>query len=360
MTPKANRPRVLVVVSTTKRRGAETEGMNTADGLRTRGFPVELAALHPGDHSEQLPITTLGPTPLSPATLRALRAAAKRADIVIAYGSSTLPACAIALLGTRIPFVYRSIGDPGQWVRGRAHQERTGLLMRRARHVAAIWPAAADSIHRLYRVPSTRLSVIPNARDAEYFQPPDPAQRRAAREQFDVRQDGNCIALVGALADEKQLDLALRAVAPVPEAVVLVAGDGPNRAALETLAHALLPGRVRFLGTVADVRPILHAADAIVLTSRTEGLPGALIEAGLCGVPAVAVDVGGVGEIVIDGRTGRLLPTPDVEAITQAIVDVLARRAELGAEARIVCAQRFDTASTLDHWEHLLTTIAGD
>ena len=170
----------------------------------------------------------------------------------------------------------------------------------------------------------------------------------------------NCIAVLGALADEKQLDLALRAVAPIPEAVVLVAGDGPNRAAIETLAHALLPGRVRFLGTVADVRPILHAADAIVVTSRTEGLPGALIEAGLCGVPAVAVDVGGVGEIVIDGRTGRLLPTPDVEAITQAIVDVLARRAELGAEARIVCEQRFDTASTLDRWEHLLTTIAVD
>ena len=353
-----NHPSVLVVVSTTNRRGAETEGAAVGEGLRARGFRVELSALHRGTQAELLPIATLGPTALSPRTLRALRHAAKRADVVIAYGSSTLPACAVALLGTRIPFVYRSIGDPGQWVRGRAHQERTGLLMRRARHVATIWPAAGDSIHRLYRVPSTSLSVIPNARDSEHFQPPDPAHRQAARESFDVRPDDRCIALIGALADEKRLDIAFRAIAPMPETVVLVAGEGPRRHELEALAAELLPDQVRFLGTLGDVRPVLHAADAIVLTSRTEGLPGALIEAGLCGVPAVATDVGGVGEIVIDGQTGRLVNGHDVPTITAAILDVLSRRAQLGAEARIVCAQKFASERALALWADLLTKIA--
>ena len=351
-------PRVLFVLTSTNRRGAEIEGLGVADGLRRRGLDVHAAALAAGTHKGQLSVRVLGPSARSLQTLRLLRREARSVDVVVAYGSSTLPACAIALLGTGVPFVYRSIGDPGQWVRGRLHRARTALLMRRTTHVAALWPGAADSIRRLYRLPAERVSVVTNARDSRALRPATADERAAARTQFGIDGDAQCVALIGALSEEKQLDVALQAIAHVPGLQVLIAGDGPRRHALESLAEAILAGRYRFLGAVEDIGTVLHAVEAIVLTSRTEGLPGALIEAGLCGIPAVSTDVGGVREIVEDGATGRLVPIGDIAATAAAVTAVLERRIEIGTAARLRCAERFDTARALDQWEALLRGLA--
>ena len=351
-------PRVLFVLTSTNRRGAEIEGLGVADGLRERGLDVHAAALAVGAHKGQLPVRVLGPSARSLQTLRALRREARSVDVVVAYGSSTLPACAIALIGTRVPFVYRSIGDPGQWVRGGLHRARTASLMRRAVHVAALWPGAADSIRRLYRLPADRVSVVTNARDSYALRPATADERAAARTQFGIDGDAPCVAIIGALSEEKQLDVALQAIAHMPGLQVLIAGEGPRRHALESLAETILAGRYRFLGAVNDIGAVLHAVDAIVLTSRTEGLPGALIEAGLCGIPAVSTDVGGVREIVEDGETGRLVPIGDVAATAAALAAVLERGVEMGTAARLRCAQRFDTERALDQWEALLRGLA--
>ena len=355
--PRA-RPRVLFVLTSTNRRGAEIEGLGVADGLRLRGLDVHAAALALGANKGQLPVRVLGPSARSLRTLRALRREARSVDVVVAYGSSTLPACAIALFGARVPFVYRSIGDPGQWVRGRLHRARTALLMRRAVHVAALWPGAADSIRRLYRLPDKRVSVVTNARDSRELRPATTHERTAARTQFGIDPDAPCVAVIGALSEEKQLDVALHAIARVPVLQVLIAGEGPRRHTLESLAEAILAGRYRFLGAVDDIGAVLHAVDAIVLTSRTEGLPGALIEGGLCGIAAVSTDVGGVCEIVEDGVTGRLVPIGDIAATAEALAAVLERSVEMGTAARLRCAQRFDTERALDQWEALLRGLA--
>jgi glycosyltransferase involved in cell wall biosynthesis len=113
---------------------------------------------------------------------------------------------------------------------------------------------------------------------------------------------------------------------------------------------------VQFLGTVADIVAVLHATDVIALTSRTEGLPGSLIEAGLCGVPAVATDVGGVRDIVVDRVTGRVVPVGDVDEIVRALSFVFERRAELGSAARDHCVRHFGVDVALDAWEALLRT----
>ena len=107
-----DRTRALFVVSSTNRRGAEIQAMTIATGLATRGFDIRTAALTAGTHGDQLDVPTLGPTARSLPTLRALRRGAHDVDVVVAYGSSTLPACALALFGTGVPFVYRNIGDP--------------------------------------------------------------------------------------------------------------------------------------------------------------------------------------------------------------------------------------------------------
>ena len=353
-----DRPRALFVLSSTNRRGAEIQAMTIATGLANRGFDIRTAALAPGTHGDQLDVPTLGPTARSLATLRALRRGAHDVDVVVAYGSSTLPACALALFGTGVPFVYRNIGDPGDWVRGRIHQARTGVLMRRAAHVAALWPGAAESITKLYGVRPAHVSVISNARDSQGWNVPNDDERSAARARFAIPSEASCVALIGALAEEKQFDVALRAIARLPATYVVVAGDGPSRQQLEELSQTELPDRVQFLGQIADVRVVLHAADVVVLSSRTEGLPGILIEAAYCGVPAVATDVGGVREIIDDSQTGRVVAAGDVESLAKAIIEVLGRRDQMGRAARERCIDRFDIGPALAKWEALLRTVS--
>ena len=98
------------------------------------------------------------------------------------------------------------------------------------------------------------------------------------------------IAFIGTLSGEKRIDLAIAAIAKLPDHVLVVAGDGPLRHEAERQAAAEAPGRVMFLGEVRDVIPILHAVDAVVITSEAEGMPGVAIEAALCGLPVVATD----------------------------------------------------------------------
>jgi glycosyltransferase involved in cell wall biosynthesis len=95
--------------------------------------------------------------------------------------------------------------------------------------------------------------------------------------------------------------------------------------------------RCRFLGHRDDVPAVLAAADVFVLPSRSEASPNSVIEAMAAGLPVVATSVGGIPELVTDGRTGRLVPPGDPSALAQALVDLLdhpGHAAELGRAAR--------------------------
>ena len=141
-----------------------------------------------------------------------------------------------------------------------------------------------------------------------------PERREAARESFGIG-DELTVALVGALSEEKRPELAVAAVALIDGVHLLVAGDGPLRTEIATRGITDAPGRVHVLGALADPSPVYDAADVLVLPSRTEGLPGVLIEAGLRGLPCVATDVGYVSDIVVDGETGVLVPSGDPAAL---------------------------------------------
>jgi glycosyltransferase involved in cell wall biosynthesis len=149
-------------------------------------------------------------------------------------------------------------------------------------------------------------------------------------------------------------------VAAAPDARLLVVGDGPERARLQQqVAHQGLGEHVLLLGGRADVARLLRASTLAVLPSLTEALPTSLIEAAACGLPVVATDVGGVGEVVQHGRTGILVPPGDTGAFARAVVNVLGdpdRRARMGAVARDVAEDRFD----LHQWASRLRDLYED
>ena len=153
--------------------------------------------------------------------------------------------------------------------------------------------------------------------------------------------------MVGRLAPPKRPDLAVRALAAVrariPEAELLVVGDGALRPDAERLASGLgLRGSVRFLGHRDDVPELLAEAECALLASDYEGCPLAVVEALAAGVPVVATDAGGIRELVRDGHTGAVT-APDVDSLAAALEAVLAdpaRAVELGAEGRREAASR--------------------
>ncbi|MER6399793.1 glycosyltransferase family 4 protein [Kitasatospora sp. NPDC001603] len=357
------RPRILHVITDPRRRGAQNLARDLHRELRRRGQASALRALapHPDaapDAPDTLATTVLGRARLHPATLLALRAAARTADVVVAHGSATLPACALALAGTRTPFVYVSIGDPRHWTASPLRRLRTGALLHRAAAVTALADEARTLLQERFRLPAGKVRTIPNARAADGYPPAgSECERRAARQALGLPAEGLLVAWIGAIAPEKRLDLALDALDRLPDVRLAVAGDGPQRAALERHPAA---ARAQFLGTLADPAPLYRAADALLLTSDSEGVPGVLIESALAGLPAVATDVGWVRSVVRDGATGALVPPGDPVALAEALAKVLAGdRTALGAAAREHVLAHCELGVVADAWQRLLTDLCG-
>ncbi|MEU8515311.1 glycosyltransferase family 4 protein [Kitasatospora sp. NPDC048722] len=330
--------------------------------------PASLPSQHslPSQYSQHSPFapdapgartaTVLGPGRLRPSTLLALRSAARAADVVLAHGSDTLAACALALAGTRTPFVYVSVGHPRYWTGTALRRVRGSTLLHRAAAVTTLTDEARTVLEEHFRLPDGKVRVIPNSRAAESYPPAEGKdERRAARHALGLPVDVLLVAWIGAIAPEKRLDLALDVLDRLPDVRLAVAGDGPLR---EVLARHPAAARAHFLGALPDPVPLYRAADAVLLTSDNEGVPGALIEAALAGVPAVATDVGWVREVVRDGATGALVAPGDPLALAEALAKVLAcNRAGLGAAAREHALAHFELGAVVDAWQRLVAEV---
>ncbi len=325
-----------------------------AAGLVERGRSVESVAL--ADEGAGLEVPALGASRLGLPTLRRLRRRMEDDRIVVGFGSSTLPACAAAGLGTHSHFVYRSIGEPLYWCNTPARRWRTSLALRRAQRVVALWDGAAASFRDVLGVAADKLTTIPNCVDDARFTPADGARREAARTRFGLRRKASTVLYLGSLTAEKRVGLAIAAVGRVEDAQLLIAGDGPLRDELEKEA-AVLDGRCKFAGVV-DAEDALAAADVLVLPSLSEGMPAAVLEAAFAGVPAVVTDVGALGEIVRDGHSGRVLPVAlDATVLGAALGEVLEVAEPYGAAARAHCTGRYDLETVTATWVGFLDNL---
>lgn len=191
-----------------------------------------------------------------------------------------------------------------------------------------------------------RVRVIYNGVDVQRFgQPHDGA---AKRRELDIPADAWVIGLVANLRPQKNHEALLRALAEllpaVPEAWLVLVGEGERREQLETLAGALgVRDRVRFLGARLDVAELYSVFDVYCLPSHFEGMPLSVFEAMSAGKPVVATRVLGIREFIADGQTGLLVPPDDPAALAQALLR-LRRDAALGqrlaSSARTYAAAR--------------------
>jgi len=220
------------------------------------------------------------------------------------------------------------------------------LIVEAARHadgVIAVCQALKDELVAL-GVPADRVSVLRNGVDLELFQPRD---RLALRKAMAV--DGFTLVSVGHLIERKGHHHAIEALTGLPDATLLIAGDGPERSALEALAARIgVAGRVRFLGVLAQsaLCDVYNCADALVLASSREGWANVLLEAMACGTPVIASAVWGTPEVVASPDAGRLMPSLDANGVVEAATALRGALPERAATRKY--AEGFDWQSTTD------------
>jgi glycosyltransferase involved in cell wall biosynthesis len=297
--------------------GAERVLVRLAHGAAERGDTVavvardgELAAeLPPGTARFELPLIERRPRNVLAAVRavdRALRAF--RPDVVHAHNPAVGLATGLAALrGRRARGLVSVHGVPDE---DYAHAARA--LGFAGLPVVACGPGIATGLAEAGR---PARETVPNG--------VGPAPAPADRASLGIA--GPLLVTVGRLTPAKNQALAVRGLAEVPGATLLVVGDGPERPAVEAAAHAAgVAGRVVFTGARADARALTGAADVVVIPSRSEGLPLAALEALAAGRPIVATAVRGLRDLLEDGRTALLVPPGDEAALAAAVRRLLA------------------------------------
>lgn len=356
--------RILNLLNSSHRRGAEAFAVDLAEALAALGADVHSAALTGGPANSSYDIDVLGHgRAASTRALARLLGRSRNSDVVVGHGGRTLITGAVAQKLSGRPFVYRVIGEPLAWAGSGAsfRRARVGMALRSADAVVGYVDAQTADLAQQFGVAPTRVHVIPKGIKLDAFSPVDENERLRARRALGL--DGAplsapLVAYVGALTAQKNVEQVIRSVALVPDARLVVVGAGPHEPVLRTLTEQV-SAEVIFTGAVRDPRSIYAAADVVALTSRTEGVPTVLLEAALMGLPVVASRVGGIPETVLEGRSGLLVDLDDDVGTADAISFALDCKAELGEAARSHGLETWDIRIVAEQWLQLLTRLSG-
>lgn len=349
--------RILHLVAANHRRGAETFAVELAEHHRSAGHDVRVMAVADSGVEEPLSVEVAAQSRFDPRGFARVLSAARWSEVVVSFGSSSLAVGSIAARLSRRPFVYRNIGDPSVWGQARWSNIRVGAPVRSAARVVALYPHAAETLVRLYNPDPSVFRVIPRGVPEGRFQPATEAERLAARAELELDADRRWVAYVGALSSEKDPLLAVDALDHTRADVGLVIAGGGHLYEEVALRAQAFGDRVRMLGAIADVRPVYAASDALVLPSRTEGIPGAAVEAGLCGLPVVTFGVGGIPSVVLDGTTGTIVRDRDPQAFAAGIDQALEHRDTYGPPARAHCLEHFSMQSVGARWGEVIDEL---
>jgi glycosyltransferase involved in cell wall biosynthesis len=206
--------------------------------------------------------------------------------------------------------------------------------------------------------PGGAVTVIGNGVDPALFRPGSPAERAAARAAMGVAEGEVVAVMIGRMVAEKGYPELFAALSATPGLTLACIGtrlesdhEGAVDAALAAAqADPATAARLKLLGYRTDVAALLRGADLFVLPSHREGMPRAIIEAMMTGLPVVATDIRGAREQVIDGETGLLVPVKDEGALAAALGRLVAEpalRTRMGEASLARARQDYDEAKVI-------------
>lgn len=331
---------------------------HTIVAMDNRTDARELLAAHLDVHFAPAPpkAGTLATVPRMRTLLRELSP-----DLVLTYNFGAIDSVVAArLLGLRV--LHHEDGflpDEAQGLKLRRSWMRR-LCLRGDVDVVVISANLQRIASERWGLAERRLHFVPNGIEFERFEPRDGGS--ALRASLGIPESALLVGAVGHLRPEKNVPRLLRAVAAcaaVHDVHVLLLGDGPERSRLEELARAPeLLGRVHFAGYQSDPRAHYRAMDVFALTSDTEQMPMALLEAMASALPVVATDVGDVRAMLPESARDCVVRLgPDCEAGLSTALGKLAcdasLRSRLGAAGRAQVSERFSFAAMAGRYEAL-------
>ena len=323
--------RVLLVDLETEWRGGQNQALLLLKGLRDRGHAAELvaadtSALGVRAGAAGIPVHSSSRGFFRVPAARKIRTLLRSGnfDLVHANEAHAVTAAWMGLWqrrnASRVPFVIsRRVGYP---------IGKSALAQARYRAAARIVAISRWSAERVLRsgIPADKVTIVYEGVELPALLS---AQRRAeARSRFGVAPHEPLLGCVGALSPDKGQEWLIRALAELrkkfPSAKLLLAGTGPCRERLQTLAREAGVGdAVIFAGFISDVESVYAALDVFLLPSFFEALSNALMSAMAYAIPSIAFDVGGPAEIIEDGKSGLLVEPANTDALCAAIAKIL-------------------------------------
>jgi glycosyltransferase involved in cell wall biosynthesis/O-antigen/teichoic acid export membrane protein len=256
--------------------------------------------------------------------------------------------CQYAILAGLLTPRTRVVAVENAPVRSSSRSQRAikrALSRRLAAHVA-VGDSSARDIEQLIGLPEGSLLTIPNG------VPDDPRTIRDSSP-----SENPVIGMISRIDGQKGVELLVQALTSLPGTVAVVVGEGPALAQVRQLAERLgVSERLHTPGFELDARLRLRDFDIFVLPSRMEALPLSILEAMLARLPVVASDVGSVSEAVLEGETGLLFPSGDLDALVAALSRLLADsalRQQMGSRAREIALERFCAPAMAHSYEEI-------
>lgn len=232
-----------------------------------------------------------------------------------------------------IPAVSTCHGWIANNLKGRIYTSVDKFLLRFFDRVIVV-SARMQAHLRSRGIPAHKIALIQNALIVEQYRPE--RSDRTLQAEWGIPAHHKVVGKIGRLSPEKCQDLFLRAAAELvrhdPAVSFVLIGIGPEEERLRRLADELgIADRVVFAGYRSDMQRVYNSLDLVVQSSSTEGMPNVILEALLMRVPVVATDVGGTAEIVTDGKSGRLIPPNDLQALVAGMREALTGTARTAA-----------------------------
>ena len=352
--PRERREVVLHVLPADKARGAQTQARVIRDRLSSEGAHHTSLVLFRSDRQNLRADHNLECDPprhglrLSLTAIERLRraVAALNPDVIVVYGSEPLK-YALFLPGRQI--LYHRIGIAGERLAHPARRFLHRMMLRRPDLITAVSREAAEEVRCLS---GRDVTLTTNMRDPVMFAPGH------------LRQGVTKLCFLGDMSESKRPGLFLDIVSELRdrgyEFDATMIGGGPLAPTMQNRAECL---NVEFLGARFDVPQLLPRFDVLVFTSvaEGEGMPGVLIEAGMCGLAVVSTDVPGARDVVEDGVSGYILPVSAGPPLTNAVLELVRdpeRARSMGVSGRERCATLFSTSAVIEQWRNAIDELS--
>jgi len=285
-------------------------------------------------------------------------------DVIQCNGSDTLKyTVAASLFFRNTPLVYRNISIISEWISNGPKKILYKQMFQRIAHVTSVGDEAMLDFIKTYNYPKSRTEVIRRGipiKEVNRFQ-----LYKDFRKNLGIKEDSKIAIHIGNFSPEKNHQFLIEVFEKLKSEnsdikLVCVGGGVLHEYIKQEAIDKGLSQNVFFLGFRKDIPELLAASDCLLLSSKVEGVPGVILEAGTQRIPSISTNVGGVSEVLLNGKTGFLIENFDKDQFRNKLKELMLNsplRKELGENAFTMISKGFDPELNAKKFEKLYRNL---